>query len=97
VSNSKDIAKRVSLTFVVGAAMGIVIAVWIAPGFLEWWAKPAVPTVCSCVEQIEWALSRMRVSLGISAVVFAGLAVVVVEIYRRIRGHKRPEPASTGA
>jgi hypothetical protein len=90
--SSKEVAKRISLTLVVGAAVGIVISVMIAPGFIQWWAKPAIPTVCSCVEQIEWALSRMRQSLAVFAVIFALIAVALVEIYRRVRAKK---PAAT--
>jgi hypothetical protein len=94
VSSSKEAAKRISLTVLVGAAFGIVFSVMVSPGFIEWWAKPAVPTVCSCVEQIEWALSRMRQSLAVFAIVFAMVTVAIVEIYRRIRAKKPAAPVT---
>lgn len=86
-------AKRIALTLIVGAAAGVLIALLVAPGMIEWWAKPALPTVCSCVEQIQWALARLRISLFIAAAITAAIAVVLVEIVRRRRAPK-PEPAA---
>ena len=84
----KVIAKRVSFTAVLGAGLGLVIAFLIAPSAIEWYANPAVPTVCSCVEQIQWALGKMRSSLEVGAFVSAVCTVAAVELVHRLRGHK---------
>jgi hypothetical protein len=98
LDNVKAISKRIAFTLVLGAALGVVIAFLIAPSAIEWYANPAVPTVCSCAEQIQWALGKMRSSLETAAVVSAVITVAAVEIFRRIRGPKtstdKPAPSA---
>jgi hypothetical protein len=84
----KDSAKRIFISVQAGLAFGFLIALLIAPSVLEWFATPAIPTVCSCNEQIAWALGRLRSTLIISALIAALVAVTVVEIVRVVRGKK---------
>lgn len=88
---AKQVAKRVLLSLLAGAGAGTILAVLIAPAFISWWASPAMPTVCSCTEQIGWALDRFRTSLGIFAAVAAGASVVLVEVVRALRAKKQQE------
>jgi hypothetical protein len=83
-----ETVKRVLLSLAVGAGVGTVAAILIAPVMIEWWASPAIPTVCSCTEQISWALSRMQTSLAISSGVFALLGAIAVEVIRWARGKR---------
>ncbi len=85
--------KRILLSLLVGAGAGTLLALLVAPGILEWWAKPAVPTVCSCVEQIQWALTSLRKTAATSAGIAAVLGIVGVEIVRRLRRRNPTPPA----
>jgi hypothetical protein len=97
VDKLKTVAKRVLLTLIVGAACAMLIAFFLAPGLIEWYATPGIPTVCSCSEQIQWAFQKMRTSLSVAGFVGAVVAVAAVELFRRFRGQDVKDPGAVGA
>lgn len=84
--SAKVIAKRVLLSLLVGSGVGTLLAILIGPSIIEWWATPAIPTVCSCTEQVAWALHRFRTAMAVSAMVSAALAILAVEVRTRAAG-----------
>lgn len=86
--------KRILIGLSAGAAVGMAGALLVAPAILSWWARPAVPTMCSCVEQVDWALSNLRQSQ-----LFAGLAaaVAVAAVAELVRWRRSRRTASAAA
>jgi hypothetical protein len=72
--------KRTLIALLVGAGVGTLGALLIAPGLIEWWSTPAVPNPIDCGPKIEWALTKMRQSLVIASAVCAVLAIVVAQV-----------------
>ena len=63
--------------------LGNVLATWLAPKFIAWYFNPPAQVGFSCVEPIQWALSRFRAAqfwgLGLGVL----LGVVVYFLVRR--------------
>jgi hypothetical protein len=82
--------RRLAFSLLVGALLGTLGAVFVAPSVLEWFASPAIPNALSCVDAVSWALGRFRLII-LSAAVGVGLGtLVLVEVLRP----KRATPPS---
>lgn len=92
--------RRLTFSLLVGALLGTLGAVFIAPGILEWFASPAIPNSLSCVDAVGWALGRFRFII-LSAAGIVGLAtLILVEVLRPKRAappSSPPSPPSAGA
>lgn len=89
VDKLRETASRVAITLLAGIGLGALVAALIAPGIIEWFNSPAVPSAFQCTEQVSWALSRFRTSLWVSAAIAGVVAVVLVEVVRSVRGKKK--------
>jgi hypothetical protein len=89
--------KRVLIALLVGAGVGTMGAMLIAPGLIEWYSTPAVPNPTSCGPQIEWALSKLRFSLTITSGVCALVAVIVAQIFHVRRSRRLAAGAAVTA
>ena len=87
---AKNLFLAVSLT----AALGVIVAAFIAPTIVGWWSAPAVPTAFDCTPHVSWALERTRLSILIVGVAGAlgGLALGIV---LELRGRKKREAAGS--
>lgn len=86
-------ARRILLSLLAGAGFGAVLALLFAPSILEWYAQPAVKTSCDCSPSVSWALDNFRLSMGVTALVFAVLATIGFEIFFRVRRSSGPRSA----
>lgn len=90
--------RRLTFSLLVGALLGTLGAVFIAPGVLEWWfASPAVPSSVSCNDPVAWALARFRFII-LSAAGIVGIAtIILVEVLRPKRAAPPSSPPSAGS
>jgi hypothetical protein len=86
--------KRLLVAILVGAGVGMLITMFVAPNFIVWWDTPTVPTLVSCTEQERSAVTRLREAQLIAGAVCSVLAMVVAQIFHARRGKANPIPAS---
>jgi hypothetical protein len=84
--------RRLAFSLLIGALLGTLGAVFVAPGVLEWFASPAIPNSLSCVEPVTWALSRFRLIILCAAGGVGLGTLVLVEVLRPKRAAPPPTP-----
>ena len=90
--------KRLLTGMLIGAGLGAVGALLIAPRAIAWYSTPAIPNITSCEPSVVWALDRLRESLLISSAVLGVIAAVIAQVIhvRRARtAAVSPSSAST--
>ncbi len=95
---------RTTILFLVGALVGGVCTALLAPRLIRWWVEPVVAgSINSCVNEVEFAMSRLLVSqavgAGISSVVFAiaGWLIARARANKRIAAPASQPPLPPGA
>ncbi len=72
--------KRLLWAIILGAAIGEILAVWLAPKYIIWYFDPPVEMGFNCKAPIAWALARLQTTqlfaLGVGAVL--GLTTLFV-------------------
>ena len=75
---------RLLKILLVGFVVGIGAAMWVGPGLLAWWNRPALPTPFRCDDSMLYAM-RALVWLQLGAGVGVGLLAVLVALAFRRR------------
>lgn len=70
--------KRLIWALILGAAIGEILAVWLAPKYIIWYFDPPVEMAVNCREPIVWALARLQTAQMWGLIVGALLGLVAV-------------------
>lgn len=62
--------------FLLGAAIGQSLVVWLAPKYLVWYFAPPAPMGFDCTVPISWALSRMQSALVVGLIMGAVVGLI---------------------
>lgn len=75
---------KILWALLIGAVVGEVLMLWLAPKYIVWYFDPPVEMGFSCREPIDWALSRLQVA-QIVGIVGGGLVGIVTLFFVRRR------------
>lgn len=76
-------SKKYPILFLVGAALGVILAAFLAPTFLAWWTAPPTAAGVSCDLAVKWAAERMMWAQAAAAGIGGLLLVILGLVFRR--------------
>ncbi len=73
--------------------LGGFLAVWLAPKVIAWYFDPPAQFGFNCRAPIEWALSKLQLSLIVGISMGAVLGIVLATVWNAHQKRQLPPPA----
>ena len=75
---------------VVSSLIGALLSSWLAPKFISWYFNPPAQFGVSCLEPIQWAMSRLRWTQFIGTFIggLVGLVLSFMRVAKRTNEEK---------